>query len=140
MNKCRFCRIIKGELEAYYVYKDSDIVAFLDRYPATEGHTLVVPVQHFENIYEIPEELLCKLIKVVKRIAIAIKNSLGADGIRIVQNNEREAGQVIFHLHFHIIPFYSDTSKYLHRRTLTPSEGENISRKIRSYLKSNASP
>ena len=69
-----------------------------------EGHTLVVPKKHYENIYEVPEEELAYLYKVVKRVAVAVRDSMAADGIRVVQNNGSAAGQVIFHFHVHVIP------------------------------------
>jgi histidine triad (HIT) family protein len=101
---CPFCSIASGEAPASIVYEDDDVLVFMDLSPTTVGHTLVVPREHWENIYEVPEETLTKLIAVVKRISVAVKKTVGADGIMIIQNNGRAAGQVVFHLHFHVIP------------------------------------
>ena len=79
-------------------------MAFLSNRPVNEGHTLVVPKKHYENIYDIPEEEAANLFRAVKRVAVAVKDSVVAEGIRIVQNNGWAAGQVIFHLHVHVIP------------------------------------
>ena len=101
---CVFCQIIRKESPANFVYEDDHVVAFLTNRPVNEGHTLVVPKKHYENIYEVPDEELAYLSKVVKRVAVAVRDSMAADGIRVVQNNGSAAGQVIFHYHVHIIP------------------------------------
>ena len=108
-EECPFCRIASGEAAASIVYEDKNVLAFMDLSPATVGHTLVVPRKHWENIYEVPEETLTKLIAVVKRVSVAVKKSFDADGITIIQNNGRAAGQMVFHLHFHVIPVNSNS-------------------------------
>lgn len=104
MDNCIFCKIIKGEIPAHKVYEDGDTLAFLDINPVHEGHTLVIPKDHFENIYGLPPEICAKLSLVAQKIAIALKNSVDADGINIIMNNEQDAGQVFFHAHLHVIP------------------------------------
>ena len=107
---CPFCRIASGEAAASIVYEDKNVLAFMDLSPAIVGHTLVVPREHWENIYEVPEETLTKLIAVVKRVSVAIKKTFDADGIKVIQNNGRAAGQMVFHLHFHVIPVNSNSA------------------------------
>ena len=104
---CPFCSIASGRAEASVVYEDETVVAFMDLLPAREGHTLVVPKEHFENIYEIPEDTLAKVAGAVKRVSVAVKKTFGADGVKIIQLNGRAAGQVVFHIHFHVIPLVS---------------------------------
>jgi histidine triad (HIT) family protein len=104
---CVFCSIIRKESPASFVFEDDHVVAFLSNRPVNEGHTLVVPKKHYENIYEMPEEELAYLFKIVKRVAFAVKDSMDSEGIRIVQNNGSAAGQVIFHFHVHVIPIKS---------------------------------
>lgn len=104
---CIFCRIVRKEAPESYIYEDEKVVAFLDIRPSNEGHTLVIPKRHFKNIYEIPEETIAHLFKIVKKVAIAVKKSVNAEGITIAQQNERAAGQDVFHLHVHIIPRYT---------------------------------
>ena len=87
MSECIFCQIIRKEAPASIVYEDEQVVAFLSNHPVNEGHTLVVPKKHYENIYEIPEEEAAYLFRIVKRVAHAVRDSMGAEGIRIVQNN-----------------------------------------------------
>jgi len=103
-NSCIFCEIAHKEAPANKVYEDEEVIAFLSIQPINIGHTLVVPKKHFVNIYEIPEDELAYLYKIVKKMANAVKNAVDAEGIRIVQNNGEAAGQVIFHFHVHVIP------------------------------------
>jgi histidine triad (HIT) family protein len=103
-ESCVFCQIIRKEAPASIVYEDEQVVAFLSNRPVNVGHTLVAPKKHYVNIYEIPEEEAAYLFRIVKRIAYAVKDATGVEGIRIVQNNGEAAGQVVFHLHVHIIP------------------------------------
>ena len=104
MSDCIFCQIIRKEAPASIVYEDEQVIAFLSKHTVNEAHTLVVPKKHWENIYEISEENAAYLFRIVKRVAHAVKDSTGAEGIRIVQNNGEAAGQVVFHLHVHVIP------------------------------------
>jgi histidine triad (HIT) family protein len=103
-SECVFCKIIRKEAPASIIYEDEQVVAFLSNRPVNVGHTLVAPKRHYENIYEIPVEEVGYLFKIAKRIAEAVRDATGAEGIRIVQNNGEAAGQVIFHLHVHVIP------------------------------------
>jgi histidine triad (HIT) family protein len=101
---CIFCKIINGTIPSYKVYEDEDTLAFLDIGPVNYGHTLVISKQHVENIEEISEELLSKVVKIVKKVGKSIKENLGASGYNVTVNNDPIAGQIIPHLHFHIIP------------------------------------
>jgi histidine triad (HIT) family protein len=101
---CIFCRIIRKEAPASFVYEDEQVVAFMSNRPVNEGHTLVVPKKHYENIYDIPDDEIAYLAKIAKHVAHAVRDSMVAEGIRVVQNNGWAAGQVIFHFHVHIIP------------------------------------
>jgi len=106
---CIFCKIVRGELPAVKVYEDADTLAFLDIGPVVPGHTLVVPKTHHDPLMQTPPEVLQRLILVVKRIAQAQTAGLGAAGINVSQANGRLAGQIIPHIHFHVIPrFESD--------------------------------
>ena len=104
MSSCLFCRIIAGEIPAQKVYEDKHILAFLDIHPVNIGHTLVIPKTHHANIYETEDVTLAQMMAVVKKLSIAIKSALNADGINIEMNNDPVAGQIIFHSHIHIVP------------------------------------
>lgn len=104
---CLFCKIIDGEIPSTKIYEDDTVLAFLDINPVNIGHTLVTPKEHYPNLYETSDETLAHMMIVVKKLSIAIKSSLGADGVNIEMNNDPVAGQIIFHTHLHIIPRYS---------------------------------
>ncbi len=99
-----FAKILRGELPAHKVYEDDDILAFLDIFPLSEGHTLVIPKAPSRNLLDIDPDTLCTLMRGVQKVALGVKEALEADGIQIRQYNEAPAGQEVFHTHFHVIP------------------------------------
>jgi histidine triad (HIT) family protein len=134
---CPFCGIASGKIPASIVYEDANVVAFMDLNPARAGHTLVAPREHWENIYEVPEELLAELAAAVKRVCVAVKKTVDADGIKVIQLNGGAAGQVVMHLHVHVIPAFSKPeSAAEHRGRLTPEREEldEMARRIRQNL------
>jgi histidine triad (HIT) family protein len=108
MEECIFCKIVKGEIPSNKVYEDDDILAFLDIAPVNPGHTLVIPKTHYKNLEEIPKDLLANLILVVKKVGLGIKKGIPSEGYNIGLNNDPASGQVVPHLHFHIIPRKTD--------------------------------
>lgn len=136
MNTCLFCRIITGEIPSQKVYEDDTTLAFLDIHPVNIGHTLVVPKAHHPNLYETPDETLAQMMVVVKKLSIAIKTAMGADGINIEMNNDPVAGQIIFHSHIHIVPrFSSDGFKHWHgARGYNEGEASDVAQKIFTAL------
>ena len=108
MEECLFCKIVKGELPSSKIYEDEDTLAFLDLFPVNKGHSLVIPKEHYENIFDVPEESLSKISSVMKNVADAVKKGVNADGISIAQSNGKDAGQVISHIHFHVMPRFKD--------------------------------
>ena len=101
---CIFCKIVQKQAPASILYEDSSTIAFLDIRPLNMGHTLVIPKSHYVDIFDIPELELSKVHIVSKHIAPAIKMATNADGISIIQQNGKAAGQDIFHLHVHVVP------------------------------------
>lgn len=101
---CIFCKIIAGEIPSYKVYEDENVLAFLDINPVNPGHTLVIPKKHFANFEEADEETLCRVIKIVKKVGLSLKNNLSAPGYNVQVNNDPAAGQIVPHLHFHVTP------------------------------------
>jgi histidine triad (HIT) family protein len=116
MNDCVFCKIIRKEIQIPAdVYEDSSVFVFLAKDPVSAGHTLVIPKGHFENIYSIEDGAMKELGLALKRVSAAVKKAVGADGINIHMNNEKAAGQEVFHAHFHIIPrFAGDGLEHWH--------------------------
>ena len=101
---CIFCKIIAGEIPAYKIYEDNDWLAFLDINPINLGHTLLLPKKHCRNLFDMPVDLLNQMGELLQKLALAVKDGVKADGLNIGWNNEKPAGQLVFHSHIHIIP------------------------------------
>jgi histidine triad (HIT) family protein len=106
MEDCIFCKIIAGEAPADLVYADDNLVAFMDIFPASHGHLLIVPRVHTRNLYDTPPELAAQAMALAAHLAPALRDATGADGMNIWQSSERPAGQVVFHFHMHMLPRY----------------------------------
>ncbi|MEN9604611.1 MAG: hypothetical protein RJB39_296 [Candidatus Parcubacteria bacterium] len=132
---CLFCKIVRGEVPSVKLYEDEETLAFLDIHPNNRGHALVVPKTHFENIYGLPAETLCRIALTSQKVATALKNAVDADGINIVMNNESAAGQMIWHSHTHIIPRQNEDKGYLGQKyTYIAGEMEEIAEKVKKEL------
>ena len=116
---CIFCKIANGEIPSRTVYEDEDFRVILDLNPATKGHALILPKNHFKNLYEIDDETAAKVLPLAKKMATTMTEKLGCDGFNIVQNNNEVAGQTVFHFHMHLIPRYQDDNQNL---VMQPSE------------------
>lgn len=135
MEDCIFCKIVKGELPSFKLYEDSEIVSFLTIAPINEGHALVVPKEHYKDLFDTPKELLEKIISKSQKISNAIKQTTGCSGINIVQNNGKSAGQEIMHYHMHLIPRHEDDGlEQWHGKEKTPDEIKTVAEKIKSAL------
>lgn len=133
---CIFCKIITGEIPADKVYEDSEWLAVLDINPVNLGHTLLLPKEHHRNLFDLPTELLTKLGPVLQKLAQAIKDGTGADGLNIGWNNEPAAGQIVFHSHVHLIPrFEGDGFAHWHGQGgETKADFENVQESIKKTL------
>ena len=107
MENCIFCKIVKDEIPSVKVWEDEKFLAFLDIFPATEGHTLIIPKKHYENIFDMPKDVLKDSAEVAQKIAFLLKEKLGAEGINLLNSNNKIAGQEVPHYHIHVIPRYS---------------------------------
>lgn len=107
IDDCLFCKIVKGEVPSYTLYEDKDVKVFLDIFPVSKGHSLFVPKNHFEEIFDIPEEKMV-FLKKLPILASKLKEVTNATGLNVIQSNGKDAGQVIRHVHFHLIPRFPD--------------------------------
>ncbi|MBN2854475.1 HIT family protein [Patescibacteria group bacterium] len=107
-TNCIFCKINKGEIPAYTLYKDELVRVFLDAFPEVEGHLLIIPKEHCENIFDASEEVLVRINLVAKKMALILKDKLGATGINVINNSGADAQQEVPHLHYHIIPRFKN--------------------------------
>ena len=109
--ECVFCKIVSGKLPGHKIYEDDDVLAFLDIYPETDGHTLIIPKKHFVDILDTPEELIRKIAAITKKLAVEYGKKLNCQGFRVMQSTGKLAGQVVFHYHVHLIPKYDHQKK-----------------------------
>lgn len=127
-DNCIFCKIISGEIPSRTIYEDDDFKVILDLGPATKGHALILPKDHYRNLYELPDEVAAKVMVLAKKMAVQMSAKLNCDGFNLLQNNEEVAGQTVFHFHLHLIPRYKDDGQTLEFNTLklTPDELDEI--------------
>lgn len=134
MEDCIFCKIIKKDIPAKIIYEDEYAIAFLDLSPASKGHTLVVPKKHTDNIKTVNIDDLEKSIETVKKISIALLNF--NEGVNVIQNNGLVAGQIVDHIHFHVVPRNEGDGIRWDRpsKKFNDKEREEIKNKIKSFL------
>ena len=107
-NICIFCKLANGEIPTATLYEDEDFRVILDANPASKGHALIIPKEHYANLYELEESLAGKAMILAKKMVAKMTDVLGCDGYNLVQNNGECAGQTVFHFHLHLIPRYKD--------------------------------
>jgi histidine triad (HIT) family protein len=136
-DDCIFCKIVSGQLPSAKVYEDEDALAFLDLFPVEKGHVLVIPKQHCERLTETPVALLRKLISAVRRVAIGQARALRTDGVNVTQANGASAGQVVPHVHFHLIPRWaaSPARNWNPGKYDDPAEMQRLAASIRAAVK-----
>ncbi|MCI8712213.1 MAG: HIT family protein [Ruminococcus sp.] len=131
-ESCIFCRIAAGEVPSATLYEDEDFRVILDLNPASKGHALILPKEHYRNLYDLDEDLAAKTMVLAKKMICKMKDVLRCDGYNLVQNNEEVAGQSVFHFHMHMIPRYKDDNVGLgwHMGTLTEEDKKELLDKI----------
>ena len=112
-DNCIFCKIINGEIPSHVLYEDEQFKVILDVNPATKGHALILPKEHYANLSELPEETAADAMKLAQRMMRKMTEKLDCDGFNIVQNNGEAAGQTVFHFHMHLIPRYKNDGEIL---------------------------
>lgn len=123
---CIFCRIVRGEAPAHRVCEDELTLCFMDAFPVTDGHTLVITKGHHETLFEAPSESLQAVAATAKRVAHALRAALRPDGLMVFQLNGVAAGQTVFHYHLHLLPRAADEPLALHARV--PGDPERLAR------------
>ena len=132
---CIFCKIVAGEIPSNKVYEDDGVLVFLDIHPVNPGHTLVIPKAHFPDLTAAPEDTATALMRAAKNIAPAVVSAVGAAGFNIGLNNGKAAGQLIEHVHLHIMPrFPSDGHKLWPGKAYGEGEAAEVAEKIRQAL------
>lgn len=132
---CIFCKIANGEIPSATLYEDEDFRVILDLGPAAKGHALILPKEHYPNLYELPDELAEKAVLLAKKMITKMKKALNCDGFNVVQNNGAPAGQTVFHFHMHLIPRYEGDHAGFGWTTgeLNAADREEILTKMRKF-------
>ena len=123
-DDCIFCKLANGVFPTNTIYEDDSFRVILDLGPATKGHALILPKNHYANIYEIPEDVAGDVMKLAKKMATHMTEKLNCDGFNLVQNNGEAAGQTVFHFHYHLIPRYKDDNQHILWEPTSPSAEE----------------
>ncbi len=123
-DNCIFCKIANGVIPSKTVYEDENFRIILDLGPAAKGHALVLPKEHYANLFDLPEDVAAAAFVTAKKAAGMIYKNLGADGLNIVQNNGAAAGQTVPHFHIHIIPRYENDGQKIGWVPGNPSDEE----------------
>ncbi len=132
---CIFCKIIAGEIPSHKVYEDDKVIAFLDISPVSDGHTLVVPKAHYELMAEMPEDALNAAVMAVKRVSQGVLEAVGASSFNLYLNNGKEAGQLVPHFHWHIIPRHSaDGLELWHGGSYSEGKAAELKEKISAAI------
>lgn len=123
-HTCIFCKLANGEIPTKSIYEDGDFKVILDVSPATKGHVLILPKEHYADFYDLPDRLAGKVMQLAKQLAIHMKEKLDFDGLNLIQNNGVTAGQTVFHYHLHLIPRYEDDQQNISWKPGTSTEEE----------------
>lgn len=121
---CIFCKLANGDIPTNIIYEDEMFTVIMDAAPASKGHALILPKEHYANIYELPEDVAAAVFALAKKLAPKMTEALGADGLNVVQNNGEVAGQTVFHFHMHLIPRYKDGDDFITWNHATLSDEE----------------
>ena len=121
-DHCIFCKLANGVFPTNGIYEDDTFKVILDAGPATKGHALILPKEHYANIYELPDEVAGKVMILAKKMATHMTEKLHCDGFNLVQNNGPCAGQTVFHFHYHLIPRYENDGQHILWEPTSPKE------------------
>ena len=123
-DDCIFFKIANGEIPSKTLYEDEEFRVILDLGPAAKGHALILPKEHYANLYELPDETAAKVMQLAKKMAVQMREKLQCDGFNLVQNNGEIAGQTVFHFHMHLIPRYENDGQKIGWASLEPTAEE----------------
>lgn len=135
-DDCIFCKIANGRIPAAKLYEDEDFCVILDLGPASKGHALILPKEHFQDICELDKTIAAKVLPLAGKIGKAMKEGLGCAGFNLVQNNGKEAGQTVMHFHMHIIPRYEGGPEMVawEPKSLDQEEAKGIVEAVKAKL------
>ncbi len=123
-DDCIFCKLANGEIPTNSIYEDDMFRVILDQNPATKGHALILPKEHYDNLYELPDDTAAAAMRLAKKMAAHMTKKLSCDGFNVVQNNGETAGQTVFHFHMHLIPRYEGDGQKIGWKPGSPTAEE----------------
>lgn len=123
-SNCIFCKLANGEFPTNSIYEDDKFNVILDNGPATKGHCLILPKEHYADLFELPEDTAGDAMKLAKKLSAHLVDKLSADGLNVVQNNKEAAGQTVPHFHLHLIPRYKDDGQHILWNPTSPDAEE----------------
>lgn len=118
---CVFCKIINGEIPSFKIYENDYVLCFLDINASTNGHTLIVPKKHFDNIFDLDEKYAVEMIKAVKHVSLLLKEKLNVSAVNVINNSGPLAGQTVMHFHIHVIPRYENDGVVISPKQTEPN-------------------
>ncbi|SFG14724.1 HIT family protein [Oribacterium sp. WCC10] len=121
-DNCIFCKLANGDIPTTTLYEDEKYRVIFDASPASKGHVLIIPKEHYEDLTELPDEIAAGVMPLARKIGTAMKQAIGAKGFNVVQNNGEAAGQTVHHFHTHIIPRYGNDEMILWKPGTTDAE------------------
>ena len=121
-DDCIFCKLANGVFPTNSIYEDDMFNVILDAGPATKGHALILPKEHYANLYELPDDVASNVMVLAKKMATHMTEKLHCDGFNLIQNNGPCAGQTVFHFHYHLIPRYEDDGQHMLWEPTSPKE------------------
>ena len=141
-NTCVFCDIISGKERSWTVYRDRHIMALLDVFPVTRGHTLIIPIRHYESMWDIPQNTLDRITALAKKLCKSYEKTLGMQGVSIEVLNHKQKNQAYRHFHLHVIPRYDknhprDPANVKPSQRFPRESGENLNRTLRILKEGN---
>ena len=123
-DDCIFCKLANGDIPTNSIYEDDRFNVILDLGPATKGHALIIPKDHADNLFELPDDTAAEAMKLAKKLGSKLVEELGAQGLNLVQNNGEVAGQTVKHFHLHLIPRYDGDGQSILWKPTSPSSEE----------------
>ena len=135
-ENCIFCKIAAGDIPSYQLYEDNDFKVFLDLSPTSFGHALIIPKEHYKNLFELDDNIASKALVLAKKVGTAMMQALHCDGLNILQNNGETAGQTMFHFHIHAIPRYeNDNTKIIFdQNSLKEEDAKKIQEEMSHFI------
>lgn len=135
-KSCIFCKIANGEIPSSTIYEDENFRVILDLGPASKGHALILPKEHFPDVCALPDDWAAKVLPLGAKISAAMKQALGCTGFNLVQNNGVSAGQTVFHFHMHVIPRYDGAPSIVSWKPgkASPEELAELAKEIKNAL------